>query len=122
MLHNFYVTTSGNFHTQALNATLAELGADRVLFSSDFPFESMREAADWFDNAAISENDRQDRPHERQAPASRLAGADRQARGHRASLTAARLAQPTAGWDRAMYLTCVTAPSSPIPSASVSCL
>lgn len=56
---NFYVTTSGNFHTQALNATLTELGADRVLFSTDYPYESMREAADWFDNAPISENDRQ---------------------------------------------------------------
>lgn len=58
LLHNFYVTTSGNFHTQTLDATLAELGADRVLFSTDYPYESMREAADWFDNAAISENDR----------------------------------------------------------------
>ena len=37
---------------------MAELGADRVLFSTDYPFESMREAADWFDNAAISQNDR----------------------------------------------------------------
>jgi 2,3-dihydroxybenzoate decarboxylase len=58
MLHNFYVTTSGNFHTQTLNATLAELGADRVLFSTDYPYESMLEAAGWFDNAAISQNDR----------------------------------------------------------------
>ena len=58
LLHNFYVTTSGNFHTQTLNATLAELGADRVLFSTDYPFETMGEAADWFDRAAISENDR----------------------------------------------------------------
>jgi gamma-resorcylate decarboxylase len=58
LLRNFYFTTSGNFHTQTLNATLAEVGADRVLFSSDYPYESMREAADWFDHAAISENDR----------------------------------------------------------------
>ena len=58
MLHNFYATTSGNFYTQTLNASLAELGADRVLFSTDYPYESMREAADWFDNAAISQNDR----------------------------------------------------------------
>lgn len=58
LLHNFYVTTSGNFHTQTLNATLAELGADRVLFSTDYPYESMRDAANWFDNAAISDNDR----------------------------------------------------------------
>ncbi|AXI80596.1 amidohydrolase family protein [Peterkaempfera bronchialis] len=58
LLDNFYVTTSGNFHTQTLNATLAEMGVDRVLFSSDYPYESMREAADWFDNAAINHNDR----------------------------------------------------------------
>ncbi|HSZ28522.1 MAG TPA: amidohydrolase family protein, partial [Pseudonocardiaceae bacterium] len=53
-----YVTTSGHFRTQALNATLAELGADRVLFSVDYPYESMYEAAAWFDNASISDNDR----------------------------------------------------------------
>jgi len=58
LLRNFYVTTSGNFHTQTLDATLAEMGADRVLFSTDYPYESMREAADWFDNAAINDNDR----------------------------------------------------------------
>jgi predicted TIM-barrel fold metal-dependent hydrolase len=58
LLHNFYVTTSGNFHTQTLDATLAEMGADRVLFSTDYPYESMREAAGWFDNAAINDNDR----------------------------------------------------------------
>jgi gamma-resorcylate decarboxylase len=55
---NFYVTTSGNFRTQALLATMSEMGSDRVLFSSDYPYESMREAADWFDNASISEADR----------------------------------------------------------------
>lgn len=56
--NNFYVTTSGNFHTQALNATMAEMGSDRVLYSSDYPYESMREASEWFDSAAISDNDR----------------------------------------------------------------
>ncbi|MFE9311225.1 amidohydrolase family protein [Streptomyces sp. NPDC006706] len=55
--NNFYVTTSGNFHTQALNATMAEMGSDRVLYSSDYPYESMREASEWFDSAAISDND-----------------------------------------------------------------
>lgn len=55
---NVYVTTSGNFRTQALVATMSELGADRVLFSSDYPYESMVEAATWFDSASISEVDR----------------------------------------------------------------
>lgn len=57
---NFYVTTSGFFHTPALHATIAELGADHVLFATDYPYESMREAAGWFDSALISEADRQE--------------------------------------------------------------
>jgi gamma-resorcylate decarboxylase len=56
---NLYVTTSGNFHTPALYNALTELGVEHVLFSSDYPYESMREAADWFDNAHISAADRQ---------------------------------------------------------------
>jgi 2,3-dihydroxybenzoate decarboxylase len=53
---NFHVTTSGQHHTPALENALTELGTDHILFSSDYPYESMREAADWFDNAAISED------------------------------------------------------------------
>jgi 2,3-dihydroxybenzoate decarboxylase len=55
---NFYITTSGNFHTQALTDVVLEVGADRVLYSVDYPFEDMAEAASWFDQAAISEPDR----------------------------------------------------------------
>jgi predicted TIM-barrel fold metal-dependent hydrolase len=55
---NFYVTTSGNFRTQALTDVLLEVGVDRVLYSVDYPFEDMAEAASWFDQAAISEPDR----------------------------------------------------------------
>jgi gamma-resorcylate decarboxylase len=59
LLENFYVTTSGFFRTQALNATLSEIGEDRVLFSTDYPYESMHEAVAWFDNAAINDNTRE---------------------------------------------------------------
>jgi 2,3-dihydroxybenzoate decarboxylase len=55
---NFHITTSGNFHTQTLTDTILEVGADRVLYSVDYPFEDMTEASDWFDHAAISEPDR----------------------------------------------------------------
>src|SRR5215831_4857917 len=55
---NFYVTTSGNFHTQTLIWALMELGADKVLFSIDWPFENVSHAAEWFDAAPISEADR----------------------------------------------------------------
>jgi 2,3-dihydroxybenzoate decarboxylase len=56
--NNFYTTTSGNFCTQTLLNTILVVGADRVLFSVDHPFEKMSEAADWFDRVdAISETD-----------------------------------------------------------------
>lgn len=55
---NFYITTSGHFRTQALLNTMSEMGADRVLFSIDYPYEPMDKAARWFDNCPISEADR----------------------------------------------------------------
>jgi len=55
---NFYVTTSGNFSGSALIATILEIGADRVMFSVDWPFELIEPAVRWFDQAAISDNDR----------------------------------------------------------------
>jgi 2,3-dihydroxybenzoate decarboxylase len=55
---NFYITTSGNFCTQTLTEVMMEMGADRILYSVDYPFEDTAIAADWFDHAAISEADR----------------------------------------------------------------
>lgn len=55
---NFYLTTSGNFRTQALINAMLEIGADRIMFSTDWPFENIDHAANWFDNCAISESDR----------------------------------------------------------------
>ena len=55
---NFYITTAGNFRTQSLLNSILEIGADRILFSTDYPFEEVRKAASWFDSAAISEADR----------------------------------------------------------------
>jgi predicted TIM-barrel fold metal-dependent hydrolase len=37
---------------------ILEIGADRILFSTDWPFENVDHAADWFDAASISESDR----------------------------------------------------------------
>ena len=55
---NFHLTTSGNFSTSSLVQAMAEVGADRIMFSVDYPFEGVDEGADWIDNAAISEADR----------------------------------------------------------------
>ena len=56
---NFYVTTSGNFHTLSLINAMLEIGTERILFASDFPFETMEDAAEWFDAASINEYDKE---------------------------------------------------------------
>ena len=55
---NFFITTSGVFRTQALLDTMLEVSSDRILFSTDYPYESAEEAATWFDSCTISEPDR----------------------------------------------------------------
>ena len=55
---HFHVTTSGNFHTPSMLNVMSELGAERVMFSVDWPFEDIGQAAVWFDHAEISEADR----------------------------------------------------------------
>ncbi|SED71469.1 gamma-resorcylate decarboxylase [Rhizobiales bacterium GAS191] len=55
---NFHITTSGNFRDQTLLSAMLEVGADRLLFSVDYPFEENEEAAQWFDSVPVSETDR----------------------------------------------------------------
>jgi 2,3-dihydroxybenzoate decarboxylase len=55
---NFHLTVSGNFRTQTLIDAILEVGSDRILFSTDWPFENVDHAADWFDACPISEVDR----------------------------------------------------------------
>jgi gamma-resorcylate decarboxylase len=54
---NFHVTTSGNFRTQALINTILEMGADRILYSTDYPYETMIECEEWFRSVDISLED-----------------------------------------------------------------
>jgi gamma-resorcylate decarboxylase len=56
---NFYITTSGHFHTAGLHSAIGEIGIDRVMFSVDYPYESMATGSDWFDHAMLAENDRE---------------------------------------------------------------
>jgi gamma-resorcylate decarboxylase len=55
---NFWITTSGNFATAALIMCMTEIGVDRVMFSTDYPFEDVTQSVAWFDNVPISEADR----------------------------------------------------------------
>jgi len=56
--HNLYITTSGVCDDPPLLCALAALGADHILFGTDYPFEDMATATAFLDNAAISDADR----------------------------------------------------------------
>ena len=58
LAENFWLTTSGNFHTPSLVGAMLQVGAGRLLFAADHPFEHAAEAAAWFDHVPISEADR----------------------------------------------------------------
>ncbi|KAG8406516.1 hypothetical protein J3459_019231 [Metarhizium acridum] len=51
---NIWITTSGHFSTTTLQFCMAEVGADRILFSIDYPFECFADACDWYDGACPS--------------------------------------------------------------------
>jgi predicted TIM-barrel fold metal-dependent hydrolase len=55
---NIWVTTSGNFSTQALHCTMLTMGADRILFAADYPYEDYAEAGSFIETAPIGESDR----------------------------------------------------------------
>ncbi|HET7850444.1 MAG TPA: amidohydrolase family protein [Pseudolabrys sp.] len=56
---NFWLTTSGNYSTSTLVQAITEIGADRIMFSVDWPFEDVGQACQWIDTAKISEADRE---------------------------------------------------------------
>jgi predicted TIM-barrel fold metal-dependent hydrolase len=56
---NLVVTTSGNFFMPAFLCTLMALGADNILFSVDWPYESNRIATDWLNHLQITDQDKE---------------------------------------------------------------
>lgn len=57
--NNFFVTTSGMFAMPAFMSVFLEIGADRMMFASDYPYETCVEAANFIENVvAISDIDR----------------------------------------------------------------
>lgn len=56
---HFHITTSGNFSIPALLCSVLEMGADRIMFSVDYPYEDNLEGIEWIRSAPLSEGDRQ---------------------------------------------------------------
>ncbi len=57
---NFVVTTSGMCSAEPLNCAIAALGADRVMFAADYPFEQAAEAGKFMDETPLNEGLRKD--------------------------------------------------------------
>lgn len=55
---NLLVTTSGMFSREPLICAMDALGDDRVMFSADYPFESMDEAGQFMESVDLPENRR----------------------------------------------------------------
>ena len=57
------VTTSGVSSPAALESAVLEIGADAVMYSVDYPYESSREVVDGFERTSLSTSDRARIPH-----------------------------------------------------------
>ncbi|MFI6366333.1 amidohydrolase family protein [Nocardia sp. NPDC050630] len=56
--HNLYITTSGVCDAPPLLCALLALGADHILFGTDYPFEEMGTATEFLASAPLSQADR----------------------------------------------------------------
>ncbi|TDL23599.1 amidohydrolase 2 [Rickenella mellea] len=55
---NIFETTSGNFATPLLKFHADAIGLDRILFSIDYPFETISEGTNWLDTIPLSAKDK----------------------------------------------------------------
>ena len=55
-LENFVITTSGVCSPPALKLSIEVLGADRILFAADYPYESVEESVAFMDSVDIADN------------------------------------------------------------------
>jgi 2,3-dihydroxybenzoate decarboxylase len=61
---NIYITTSGVDSVPPLLCALLAIGAEHILFTTDYPFEEISLATEFLRNAPISEADRAKISHE----------------------------------------------------------
>ena len=56
---NIFITTSGIFNTPALMHAIAVVGADRIMYSVDYPYEEVKDAADWFNKLVLPKTEKE---------------------------------------------------------------
>ena len=55
---NLISTTSAEFANNLLEFHIKEIGAKRIMFSIDYPFQSLEDGMAWFDQIPVSEADK----------------------------------------------------------------
>lgn len=55
---NVWYTSSGNFLNAALATCMLEVGADRIMFASDYPWERFEDAVEFLEQAPLADADR----------------------------------------------------------------
>ena len=58
-LENFFITTSGVMSAPALRLCLDVVGAERIMFAADYPYESVEDSVRFMDGVDISSAERQ---------------------------------------------------------------
>lgn len=56
---NIFVTTSGMFHTPALQHAISTIGLDNIMYSVDYPYEDAKQASQWFNDLELSQQDKE---------------------------------------------------------------
>ncbi len=56
---HFHITTSGNFSDPAMLCCLQEMGADRIMFSVDYPFVENKPGTEWMERISLSIDDKE---------------------------------------------------------------
>ncbi|SPN98957.1 related to 5-carboxyvanillate decarboxylase [Cephalotrichum gorgonifer] len=54
--HNISITTSGFYSTQGLKFCIGEIGVDRCMYSIDYPYDTIKEAQDWWKGLDLPED------------------------------------------------------------------
>ena len=54
---NFFISSSGNFSDSALLCSLLEIGANKIMFAVDWPYNSSLEGTNWIMSADLSSED-----------------------------------------------------------------
>jgi 2,3-dihydroxybenzoate decarboxylase len=55
---NIWLTTSRQFSTAVLQFCIDLVGADRIFYSVDYPYECYHDASNWFDNVNLNTRDK----------------------------------------------------------------